>query len=219
MRVAQAWWRGPGTGGTPRQPPGAVGAGCGLGWRGRAWRVHVALPVRAWEAGRGAEGGGCHATCARGPLPAGRMRFSGSCLAPRKPGSAGVRCQGNGDHLTHPPRYCYPASPEVPGWGEEEEEGSWPGRKAGCREGRGARQPPTMTVGPPRGDTEGLGHEVLMGKGRAGGSRQEQAGCGPTAPWSSPLPGPDSACSVPCPPCPQPGLNPPWGSINPDVNP
>lgn len=37
-------------------------------------------------------------------------------------GSAGVRCQGNGDHLTHPPRYCSPASPEVPGWGEEEEE-------------------------------------------------------------------------------------------------
>lgn len=79
----------PGTGGTPRQPSGAVAAGCGLGWRGCAWRVHVALPVRAWEAGRGAEGGGCHATCARGPLPAGRMRFSGSCLAPREPGERG----------------------------------------------------------------------------------------------------------------------------------
>lgn len=50
---------------------------------GGARRVHVALPVRAWEVGRGGEGGGCHATCARSPLRRRKTRFSGSCLTPR----------------------------------------------------------------------------------------------------------------------------------------
>lgn len=71
----------------PRVP--ACASVCGrqqhAGGCGGARRVHVALPVRAWEVGRGAEGGGCHATCAGSPLRRGRMRFSGSCLIPRAP--------------------------------------------------------------------------------------------------------------------------------------
>lgn len=46
-----------------RVPAGAGASGCE-----GARHVHVALPVRAWEVGRGAEGGGCHATCAGSPL-------------------------------------------------------------------------------------------------------------------------------------------------------
>lgn len=45
-----------------------VPAGAGAGGCGGARHVHVALPVRAWEVGRGAEGGGCRATCAGSPL-------------------------------------------------------------------------------------------------------------------------------------------------------
>lgn len=88
--------------------------------RGSPVRVHVALPVRRGRWAR-ARGGGAVLPAPAPPPPREKALFRqlpGSSRA----GSAGVRCQGNGDHLTHPPRYCSPASPEVPGRGEEEEE-------------------------------------------------------------------------------------------------
>ena len=118
--------------------------GCRPGGVGTLLHSRVAARVRGRQ-GHVAQGGGCHATCAHSPLPAGRMCFSGSCLASLQAGSAGVCCQGNGDHLTHPPRYCYPASLEVPGWGEEEEEAAGQGGRLAAGRG-GAACPPLIIV-------------------------------------------------------------------------
>lgn len=152
-------------GAPPVSPPGLWVPGAGLAGVGAPGAFTWRCPCTRGRQAVVRREGAATLPAPAAPSPRGGCAFQAAAWLLASWGSAGVRCQGNGDHLTHPPRYCYPASPEVPGWGEEEEEGgSWPGRKAGCREGRGARQPPTEGLG-----HGGVGIRGADGEGESGG--------------------------------------------------